>query len=648
MRRWKSVVVIFIILAVGVVVVLAYRHRGERLDGQAARAYHDGRPIESLALYRTVAQQYPSFLGDFARRAPRRVCELDDYLHAVELQDGGQVDEAIAAYESFLDEHCGYTPTNLYASFAREAVANLKLQQAQGLHDSGEHAMAFEAYQSVLVLKTIGGPHCKPDGEWDKSGAACQQADIVVEEGRVQAQASIPLLFLEWAKVLERQGDYAAAIEKYRTILQEYPDTPPAAQAKALAAETYDEWASQLREAADYAAAIEKYQTILQEYPDTPPVAQAKALAAETYDEWASQLREAADYAAAIEKHQTILQEYPDTPPAAQTKALAAETYGEWASQLRKAADYAAAIEKYETILQVYPGTPAAWEAQAALPATHYEWAAAARKAGDFAQALTHYEDGLTVEEVALAAAGVITVTSMQTFTATVTAESLDVLEGPDITYSVVGEAEKGDRLTVQGRNEAGDWLRIEKPEGWVASGLVELGVAEEQLPVVSEGRMSAVIEASVTAAQAWEDMAATLYEWGQDLSASQEYELALEKYQRILEAFAGSKVAGTTAREIGQTYNEWGEDLHGQREYAEAMEKFSLAQQVNDDPEVVVAAEESYSRALHALSQSTDETGRQLMARALNDVCEGKTEYENGSIPSGGEVLAWLPTVIR
>lgn len=229
MRRWKLVAVIFIILTVGVVVVLAYRHRGERLDGQAARAYHDGRPIESLALYRTVAQQYPSFLGDFARRAPRRVCELDDYLHAVESHDGGQVDEAIAAYESFLDEHCGYTPTNLYASFAREAVANLKVQQAQSFKDSGEYTRAFGVYQSVLALETVGGPDCRPEGEWK---AACWRADATVEESQVQARVAIPPLLLEWATSLERQGDYEGAFDKYQTVLQEYPDTPSAAQAE--------------------------------------------------------------------------------------------------------------------------------------------------------------------------------------------------------------------------------------------------------------------------------------------------------------------------------------------------------------------------------------------------------------------------------
>ena len=232
MRRWKLVVVIFSILAVAVVSVLAYRHRGEQLDRQAARAYHDGRPVESLALYRTVAQQYPSFLGSFARRATGRVCELDDYLHAVELQDGGQIDEAIAAYQSFLDEYCRHTPTSLYVSFVREAVANLKLEQAQGFRDSGKYTRAFGVYQSVLELEIIGGPYCIAEGEWE---AACWQADATVEESQLQARAAIPPLLLEWAKLLERQGDYEGAFDKYQIVLQEYPDTPSAAQAEEMA-----------------------------------------------------------------------------------------------------------------------------------------------------------------------------------------------------------------------------------------------------------------------------------------------------------------------------------------------------------------------------------------------------------------------------
>ena len=368
-----------VIVVVGIA-TWAYWYRGERLSEQAWDAYYEGKPVEALALYRTIRQQYPSwwFLEDIALSARYQVPELEGYLHAASLQDSGQVDGAIAAYESFLNEHYPEYyewefSTNLYLSLARGALANLKLEQAQTSQDNGEYAKAIEVYQSLLELRTHGGPGCEPTGSWDRWGTACQEADIAIEEGHAQAQAAIPVVLLTWNGVLKQQGNYEEYIEKYQFILQEYPDMLNKGQAQATLAEAYREWAAQPREAGDYGRAIERYQATLKEYPDTLNKDQAEAILAELCGEWAAQLREAGDYEGAIEKYQTILREYPHTPTGAQAGATLAELYGEWAVQLREAEDYEEAIKKYQTILREYPDTPTAKQVEEAIAQTHEE-----------------------------------------------------------------------------------------------------------------------------------------------------------------------------------------------------------------------------------------------------------------------------------
>jgi tetratricopeptide (TPR) repeat protein len=292
-----------------------YWYRGERLDEQAWDAYYRGRPAEALDLYRTIVRQYPSYwwiLGDFAPRAPRMVRELEDYLHAVGLQESGRADDAMAAYESFLDGQ----DWGQYASPARESLAHLKLERAQSLHEDGEHAQAIDDYWYVLDLEPM--------------------SSTAVEESQAQAIAAIPAVFLEWAGSLEQQGDHQEFTVKCGAVLAEHPDAMDEEAARAILAQVYGEWAAQLRKAAGHEEAIVKYQIILREYPDTPTGAHAAAILAELYSEWAIQLREAEDYQEAIEKYQIILREYPDTPTAAQAEAALATTYEELAAWREK------------------------------------------------------------------------------------------------------------------------------------------------------------------------------------------------------------------------------------------------------------------------------------------------------------------------
>jgi len=240
----------------------AYWYRGKSLCDRARDTYYEGNPVEALALCRTIGEQYRSrwgFFGHFALDARYKVPELEDYLQAVRLQDGGRVDEAVAAYESFLDEHhdggnWGWS-NNLYLLLVRKAVANLKVEQAQALQSSGEYARAIDVYRSLLKLETLGGERCRSQ-PGDKWGTACWEADVATEEGHAQARAAVPLVFLEWARVLDQQGNHEEYVQKYQVVLQEHPDMLDVAQAQSTLIEVYGKWAAQLRQAGDLGRGI--------------------------------------------------------------------------------------------------------------------------------------------------------------------------------------------------------------------------------------------------------------------------------------------------------------------------------------------------------------------------------------------------------
>ncbi len=332
MRLRKLVILIGILIATAVVIgasILLYWYRGEQLDKNSWGAYYEGRANEALVLYQTVTRQYPShwwFLGDFAKWAPYKVSELKDYIYAYRLEDSGQTKEAIVAYESFLDKH---HRGNLYGSLARETLIRLKLEYGQSLYNNGKYAESIEVYQSILAMEMIKSPDLEPMGPSDKWGLAYQQAEKAVEDGHTQAEATIPVIFLKWANVLEKKGDYEGAIDKYHIVLKDYPTILDREKTEEKMTELYNEWAYQLREAKDYEGAIEKYKVILSERTNTPIVIQAKENLAEIYSEWAVHLREEEDHEGAIEKYKIILSEYNDTLTAVDAETAMAETYKE-------------------------------------------------------------------------------------------------------------------------------------------------------------------------------------------------------------------------------------------------------------------------------------------------------------------------------
>ena len=90
--------------------------------------------------------------------------------------------------------------------------------------------------------------------------------------------------------------------------------------------------------------------------------------------------------------------------------------------------------------------------------------------------------------------AAAATETTTGALTAVVQVVSLNVRQGPGTTYPVVGKLAEGSEITVDGRNEAGDWWSVcciagGDTRGWVSAALVTPNFAADQaaaLPVVA------------------------------------------------------------------------------------------------------------------------------------------------------------------
>ena len=70
---------------------------------------------------------------------------------------------------------------------------------------------------------------------------------------------------------------------------------------------------------------------------------------------------------------------------------------------------------------------------------------------------------------------------------ATVTAYHLNMRSGPGITHSVIVVLDLGQTMTLQGRNSAGNWVRVTLPNGtagWVHANYIRTNVQISSLPV--------------------------------------------------------------------------------------------------------------------------------------------------------------------
>jgi uncharacterized protein YraI/predicted small lipoprotein YifL len=73
---------------------------------------------------------------------------------------------------------------------------------------------------------------------------------------------------------------------------------------------------------------------------------------------------------------------------------------------------------------------------------------------------------------------------------AVVIVDGLNIREGPGTDFTVVGGLARDNRVTLLARNEAGDWLQIERAEGtgWIYAPLVETDTPIAELPLAVDG----------------------------------------------------------------------------------------------------------------------------------------------------------------
>jgi hypothetical protein len=201
--------------------------------------------------------------------AHEKIDELQDYLKAASFLEKDQMDQAITAYGTFIDEHCPeWRFDNLYCSLGREKLAIVMSGHAQKLHQKGEYVEAIDLYLSSLNLETPSDAECPPKST--QEGKACHEADTAMEHSHSNALAAIPVVMMDWANTLKQLGDYQEFEDKCESILEGHPGIFNDQQSKATMAQIYSDWASLLRQDESYAAAIDKYTTILSRFADTP------------------------------------------------------------------------------------------------------------------------------------------------------------------------------------------------------------------------------------------------------------------------------------------------------------------------------------------------------------------------------------------
>jgi tetratricopeptide (TPR) repeat protein len=161
------------------------------------------------------------------------------------------------------------------------------------------------------------------------------------------------------ANSLQAQGNYSVAIEKYGTLINQFPNSSYAESARKIRLpECYYNWSLTLEKQTKYGEAIEKYQ-ILHTYPESDLPEDVNCSTIEKrevscYIGWAWKLQNETKYSEAIEKYQ-IAHTYPEIylPLWCYGSYLPIENrvnqcYLSWGLALENETRYSEAIEKYQ------------------------------------------------------------------------------------------------------------------------------------------------------------------------------------------------------------------------------------------------------------------------------------------------------------
>jgi len=229
--------------------------------------------------------------------------------------------------------------------------------------------------------------------------AALVIAVVMLAAGCHAQPVSPSRVLLDQANELRVAEDYAAAIEAYQNICDQYPGSWETSHAKDMIAVSYRFWSRDLIRENSYGPAIEKLEIAVGQYPDTN-VAQDITEEGEiplAYIKWAQYLvREKHDYQSAVEKYELVVAQYPQTKYnyASDAREKIPWCFQRWGDYLFDEGNYADAMDKYDLVLNEYPDSETASRLQQSddILDCYYSLAQQEEEEGELDSAIENYE----------------------------------------------------------------------------------------------------------------------------------------------------------------------------------------------------------------------------------------------------------------
>ncbi|HKI54384.1 MAG TPA: hypothetical protein VJ987_09675, partial [Anaerolineales bacterium] len=188
------------------------------------------------------------------------------------------------------------------------------------------------------------------------------------------------------------QGNYSKAGDGIKFILENYGDTPTAADAEKLRSDLRMGLGTDLRETGDFAGSEQIFKEInaqAQENNQAEDIRSSQLELAQTYLAWGLDLQSQEKFAEAKAKFDMAISTDPDpfsgSGPAAQAKASQVDLYTQWGNYLIGQKDFANAMDRYETAASL---TEDQSKANDLIANGYVQWAAELSDEEDFLGAL--------------------------------------------------------------------------------------------------------------------------------------------------------------------------------------------------------------------------------------------------------------------
>ena len=336
-------------------------------DFRAAVQYQIGDTRFYQKHYEQAAEEYGRFVGMFPSSS---LVDKAYYYQGFSLFRAKKYDEAVKVFTELLSKYpdskyapdaqfriasCYYEQKNydkaieeakkLLEKYPKSvAIADASYLMATSFEALGRYEDAIKEYQKVIDLY---------DTMYDLLRASFREGKNVDFENYLRLFNSS---FLKIADIYrERMGDFQKAYETYVRAQETVEEYNSKAKIQKLIGDNYQKWGK-------FDKAIEAYRRVITNYPQSPYLPQAQFYIGEAYYYWGKNLEEAGKYEEAkgkyeeaVKEYRKVLEDYPD----ADTKLLAQALYSAgWASE--QLGDKEGAIKFYAQVVERYPRSPSA------------------------------------------------------------------------------------------------------------------------------------------------------------------------------------------------------------------------------------------------------------------------------------------------